>query len=203
MKRFSSCLLILILGLGILTAGCANNDQMNGTNQSNGMDQINGLNQDTNQTGQMTGSNGSNEANGDNNPVIYQNTVYGFNFALPDSWKGYSIVNEQWEGIAIDGSQSGRVIETNRLIRIRHPLWTPEQPRQDVPIMIFTLNQWTDLLNEKFSVGAAPMPPSELGRNSKYVLALPARYNYAFPIGFEEVEGILANGPLKATEDFK
>ncbi|AHF10249.1 MULTISPECIES: hypothetical protein [Dehalobacter] len=191
MKRFGFYLIILTLGLGILTAGCANNDQMNGTNQ------------ETNQTGQTNGSNGSNEANEDNNPVIYQNTVYGFDFTLPDSWKGYSIVTEQWEGIAVDGPQSGQVIEMGQLIRIRHPLWTSEQPRQDIPIMIFTLDQWTDLLNEKFSVGAAPMPPSELGRNSRYVLALPARYNYAFPEGFEEVEDILANSPLEAAENFK
>ena len=41
------------------------------------------------------------------------------------------------------------------------------------------------------------MGPKELGRNSKYVFALPARYNFAFPTGFEEVEDILAGNPLQ------
>jgi len=63
--------------------------------------------------------------------------------------------------------------------------------------MIFTLDQWASLLKDEFRVGAAPIPPSELGRNAKYVFALPARYNFAFPTGFEEVEDILKGNPLK------
>jgi len=41
------------------------------------------------------------------------------------------------------------------------------------------------------------MPPTELGRNSKYVFALPARYNYSYPTGWEEVDQIMKNNPLK------
>lgn len=63
--------------------------------------------------------------------------------------------------------------------------------------MIFTLAQWNSLKEEKFHIGAAPIGPSELGRNNGYVLALPARYNYAFTTGYEEVEQILNNKPLK------
>lgn len=58
--------------------------------------------------------------------------------------------------------------------------------------MIFTLRQW----NENLIVSAAPIGPSELGRNSRYVFALPPRYNYAFPDGYEEVEQILKDKPL-------
>ena len=68
---------------------------------------------------------------------------------------------------------------------------------QDIPVMIFTLNQWEDLWQEKFHIGAAPIPPSELGRNARYVFALPARYNFAFPPGYEEVEQIIQSKPLK------
>jgi hypothetical protein len=50
----------------------------------------------------------------------------------------------------------------------------------------------------KFHIGAAPIGPKELDRNNKYVLALPARYNFAFPEGYEEVEKILAGKPLQA-----
>ncbi|MDD2756827.1 MAG: hypothetical protein PHS80_15045, partial [Methanothrix sp.] len=62
---------------------------------------------------------------------------------------------------------------------------------------IFTLAQWDDLLAEKFHIGAAPIGPSELGRNADYVFALPARYNYAFPTGYEEVDQIIQGKPLK------
>lgn len=69
--------------------------------------------------------------------------------------------------------------------------------------MVFSLQQWADLQLEKFAVSAAPIPPSELGRNSKYVFALPARYNYAFLPGYKEVESILQSKPLKTNENFK
>jgi hypothetical protein len=133
--------------------------------------------------------------------ITYSNTQYGFTFTLPKSWENYSIIISQWEGRAISGAQSGQVVETGQIISIRHPLWTAQKPRQDIPIMIFTLAQWDAVKKEEISVGAAPIPPSELGRNSRYVFALPARYNYAFPEGFEEVEGILAKNPLQANEN--
>ena len=67
--------------------------------------------------------------------------------------------------------------------------------------MIFTLSQWDSLQQGEFFIGAAPIGPSELGRNSRYVLALPARYNVAFPTGYEEVEIILNSNPLQTNED--
>ena len=130
--------------------------------------------------------------------VVYKNTQYGFNFTLPASWKGYTIVNDKWEGLALDDSQ--KVAETGPKVSIRHPLWTTQNPRQDIPIMIFTLAQWESLQRDKFHIGAAPIGPSEIARNSKYVFALPARYNFAFPIGYEEVEKIMSGSPLHPTE---
>lgn len=80
---------------------------------------------------------------------------------------------------------------------IRHPLWTSDKPYQDIPIMIFTHGQWDLIQDEKLSLGAAPIGPKELGRNDNYIFALPARYNYAFLLGYEEVENILESNPLK------
>ncbi|WP_211233479.1 hypothetical protein [Thermicanus aegyptius] len=88
------------------------------------------------------------------------------------------------------------MIETGPQLLIRHPNWTQKNPRQDIPIMVFTHEQWNALQNGDFSVSAAPIGPSKLGSNSVYVFALPARYNYAFQTGFEEVEEILKNNPL-------
>ena len=129
--------------------------------------------------------------------VVYQNSEYGFRFQLPDSWRNFAIVDNQWKGTAVEGPQAGDVIATGPLISIRHPLWTEKIPRQDIPIMVFTTAQWSAIQLEKLSLGAAPIGPSELGHNNKYVFALPARYNYAFPLGFEEVEQILKDNPLQ------
>ncbi len=135
--------------------------------------------------------------------IVYNNTQYGFDFTLPATWKGYRIVIHVWEGFSLNVSDNGKITANGPVINIRHPLWTSQEPRQDIPIMVFTIGQWNSLQKGEFHIGAAPMLPSELGRNSRYVFALPARYNYAFPAGFEEVETILSDKPLKPTESFK
>ena len=128
--------------------------------------------------------------------AVYSNGEYGFTFSLPESWQGYSIIAENWEGIDPESSTK----ENGPLISIRHPQWTEQNPRQDIPIMVFTHHQWNLIQQEELSVGAAPIPPKELDRNTKYVFALPARYNFAFPTGYEEVEKILESNPLRAFE---
>jgi hypothetical protein len=128
--------------------------------------------------------------------IVYKNIQYGFTFSLPGSWKNYKIVTDKWKGLAVGSAQGEELVETGPMASIRHPEWTAENPRQDIPIMIFTMDQWNKLQEEKFHIGAAPIGPSEYGRNSRYVFALPARYNFAFPTGYEEVENILKNGPL-------
>lgn len=159
----------------------ASNDVSNGTGTGN----------DTANSNTKTGNTG-------NSAVVYKNTQYQFSFPLPESWKKYSIVTEEWVGLGLDSANEGEVVESGPLISIRHPEWTAQKPRQDIPILVFTLEQWKALQQEKFHIGAAPILPKELGRNSKYVFALPARYNFAFPTGYEEVEEILESNPLQA-----
>lgn len=128
--------------------------------------------------------------------ISYKNNQYGFEFSLPETWKDYTILTDNWEGLAFDNSES-RIVESGPIIFIRHPEWTSENQRQDIPIMIFTINQWNSLQKGEFHIGAAPVGPTELGSNNKYVFALPARYNFAFPEGYEEVEDILSSEPLQ------
>lgn len=130
--------------------------------------------------------------------IIYRNTKYGFDFTLPKSWSGYTIVTESWQGRSLEGSTSGQVTETGQKLLIRHPQWTKEKPREDIPVMVFTIAQWQLVSEEKISLGAAPIGPTELGRNSKYVFALPARYNFDSLTGYQEVEQIMEKNPLKA-----
>jgi hypothetical protein len=127
--------------------------------------------------------------------IEYRNTNFGFRFALPAGWKGFSMVMDQWQGYT-SGDQGDVLAEHGPLISIRHPLWTSLAPRQDIPIMVFTLAQWDSLQRDEFHIGAAPIGPSELGRNARYVFALPARYNFAYLNGWEEVQNIIDGHPL-------
>jgi len=136
------------------------------------------------------------DSNEEINSILYNNDEYGFVFSLPEGWKNFSIVDSQWNGLPLDSPDPEKNKISGPIINIRHPKWTKENMRQDIPIMIFTNEQWQLIEDEKLSLGAAPIPPSELGRNKSYIFALPARYNYAFLEGFEEVEKILNNKPL-------
>jgi hypothetical protein len=151
----------------------------------------------SNSSSTITSSTASSKSSGtavkSDNTVIYKNTQYGFQVTLPQSWKGYTTASVKW-----NGNQNGKIVESGPIINIRDPKWTAKNPRQAIPIMVFSIDQWNSLQKEKFFVSAAPIPPSELGRNNKYVFALPARYNFAFLPGYEDVEKILNGKPLKA-----
>lgn len=132
-----------------------------------------------------------------NNPdtsLVYTNTDYGFNFTLPTNWLGYSIVTDEWNGNPLKGN----VEQSGPKILIRNPKWTAAAPYEDLPILIFTTQQWDAYLSEDFAVGAAPIMASELGRNNKYVFALPARWDFDYSLGYEEAQGIFAGKPFQA-----
>ncbi len=123
--------------------------------------------------------------------LAYKNNEYGFSIALPQSWKGYTVISEQWEAT--------NAVDKGPEIVLRHPLWTDINPREDMPILVLTTDQWQRMTVKKgFNIGAAPIQPSLLGQNSKYALALPARYNYDFKTGWEEVDQLVHT--LKAFE---
>lgn len=123
--------------------------------------------------------------------VEYRNAEYGFFIPFAENWKGYTMVKKTWEGRFIDGANVPQTSVSGPLIVLRHPAWTETQPREDMPIMVFTPEQWNLVVQEKISLGAAPIPPSILGQNSKYIFALPARYNYDFKPGWEEVDQLV------------
>lgn len=132
--------------------------------------------------------------------IVYKNKEYGFNFILPESWKGYQILTDKWEGISLKESENGKIVKSGPVIYIRHPKWSEKSRRQDIPIMVFTIEDWNSLQKGEFHIGAAPIGPKELGRNSLYVFALPARYNFTFYEGYEEVENILNNKSFEPTK---
>jgi hypothetical protein len=126
--------------------------------------------------------------------AVEYRSPYGFCFSLPDDWRGFSVVQEQWKGYALC-SKGSCVVTQGPQITIQNPNGPPRS-HEDIPIMAFTLKQWKSL--GEFTVSAAPVPPRELGRNQRYVFALPARYNYDFLDGWEEVDSILKAHSLHA-----
>jgi len=100
----------------------------------------------------------------------------------------------------MSGDLGDEVVEQGPIVSIVHPKSTAQQSRQEIPLMVFTIGQWDQMQRGEWHTGAAPVGPLELGRNGRYVLALPARYNYALPEGWEEVEQILQGQPLATFE---
>lgn len=130
--------------------------------------------------------------------IRYQNRQYGFQFLLPQSWNGYRIIEERWVGWEND-----RVIEGPKII-IRHPKWTDNNQYQDIPIDIFTHEQWVKVVKgsqggpgEDFFIGGSPVGPGEIIENSNYVFALPGRWDFTCGIGLDEVYNILAHSPMQ------
>jgi hypothetical protein len=109
----------------------------------------------------------------------YRNDKYGFNLTLFDDWQGYSVTESQ--------------IEYGWKIIIRHPAWTEANPYEDIPILVYPIEQWRiwETTNFEGYPTAAPIGPTERGRNINYVFATAPRYNYDFSIGWEDVEEII------------
>ena len=119
--------------------------------------------------------------------IVYKNKRYRFRFSLPRSWKRYAMIVEQWHG---SSDQKGPEI------LIRHPLWTAANRHQDIQVMVFTLAQ-RDLIGQgEPVVSAAPVGPGELGRNAKYVFAVPPRYSAADLVGCDDVIEIMQQNSL-------
>lgn len=146
--------------------------------------------------------------------LIYKNTKYGFTFDLPLSWQGYSVITDMWKGNSLVQTTSPNSTSTQneskgepkdesesgpKLI-LRNPKWTASAPYEDLPILIFTTAQWNAYTAEQFSIGAAPIKATELARNTTYVFALPARWNFDYSLGYEEAQDIMNGSPLRAFE---
>ena len=83
-------------------------------------------------------------------------------------------------------------------ITIRNSKWTRENPYQDIPILNFKPEVWRKVEDAKITVGAAPFAPSELGRNNRYVFALPARLTSDSATGYQEVLNLIREKPLES-----
>ena len=119
---------------------------------------------------------------------LYRNDQYGFSFLLPPSWEGYSITADTWNGNDI-ADTTGPIISIN-------PPQLPDESLQNIPVLVFTREQWKLVQNSSLVVSAAPIGPIKLGQNSKYVFALPPRwFSYANDIAGQIIETVKVFNP--------
>lgn len=111
--------------------------------------------------------------------TTYTNTAYGFTLTLPPSWDGYTVTTG--------------TLPFGYTVTLRHPLWTNTNPYMDIPILVYPVAQWKkwEATNFEGYPTAAPIGPTERGRNEKYVFATAPRYNYSFATDWETVEEII------------
>jgi hypothetical protein len=111
-------------------------------------------------------------------PLRYHNAQYDFTFFVPASWKGYSILVQQWNG---GEAWHGPIIV------LRHPQWRVDDPYQDIPIMVFTRSQWEACGHDGGFFPYAGGVIDEMCKNRKYVFGIYSRFAYDELKGFQEV----------------
>jgi len=115
-----------------------------------------------------------------NQTTKYKNNEYGFEITFPNSWKNYSVEQRVWEGWIIDAPSEGPDYSGTMLI-FKNPKLASENNFQGIPIMVITPDIWKLISEEKVAVSTAPIGPTKIGQNEKYIFATPPRY-----IGFAD-----------------
>jgi hypothetical protein len=119
----------------------------------------------------------------------YKNEEYGFGLTFPETWNGYTVEKQTWEGQLISNTAKKY---TGVKIVIKNPQTTAVQPWQDIPIMVINKEVWKLIEEEKIAVSAAPIGPAKVGENEKYIFATPPRwYGFSNAIGSQEAVDIV------------
>ena len=132
-------------------------------------------------------------------PVVYHNADYGLTFTLPADWRGYTVLMQKWEGSSYRPAHDPqKTVARGPLIILRHPQWTSEHPRQDIPIEVFTCAQWELVHAETINLHAGGID-EEIEHNSRYVFAIYSRFAAGELTGSEEA-GKIVEQNQKANE---
>lgn len=136
-------------------------------------------------------------------PLRYDNAQFGFTFFLPAGWRGYSVLIQQLDDEAYSAAEDKQIIVGyTPMITLRHPQWQASAPYQDIPILVFTRDQWDALHHGKLwpSFFAGGMI-NELWHNQRFVFAMSSRYNAADDVKGSKVAGrIIATNCASHTE---
>lgn len=108
-------------------------------------------------------------------PLVYRNAEFGLMFYLPDTWRGYSVPVQQWQGHEYVPARDEVVATDNGpIIVLRHPHWQASDRYQDIPISVFTRSQWETHHAGTIGAGGVDL---EVGHNAKFVFAVHSRFN--------------------------
>jgi hypothetical protein len=110
-------------------------------------------------------------------PLCYTNGRYNLTFYLPANWQGYSVGVHMLEDTKYSPAEDKQVVVGfTPMFILRNPQWQTNAPYQDIPIIVFTRDQWDalhrgELWPSLFAGGAM----DELWHNEKYVFAMSSR----------------------------
>ena len=128
-------------------------------------------------------------------PLRYHDAGYGLTFSLPTSWRGYSVSVQQLDDETYSPAEDRRILVGHTpMITLRHPRWQVSAPHQDIPILVFTRDQWNALHHgalwpSLFAGGVM----DELWHDHDFVFVMSSRYNAADEVsGWKEVAEIVA-----------
>ena len=125
-------------------------------------------------------------------PLVYRNSDFDLSFSLPPYWAGYSVQTNEWYGTTyFPGNDTTETTEHGPMIVIRNPFWTVNDPRQDIPILVFTRKQWDRYWQPNaFSVSAGGVE-EEIAHNDRYVFVINSRFNWGDLPGAEDAGRIV------------
>jgi hypothetical protein len=133
-----------------------------------------------------------------NSTLMYRNSDYGLAFSLPATWTGYTVLLKRWESQEYQPtSDRDAVVARGPIVVLRDPRWKSSNPRQDIPILIFTREQWDAHRQEGIFAGGIVY---ELSRNQHYVFGVYSRFNADDSVeGWEEADQIVGQNTAAGT----
>ncbi|MEA2098224.1 MAG: hypothetical protein U9P70_04095 [Patescibacteria group bacterium] len=133
--------------------------------------------------------------------MTYSNKKYGFEITLLESWKGYKVFEKLWNGTTLDGHS---VKYEGPKIIIRNPKWSEYETWQDIPMLVFTKDEWRLIEANNLNIFTAPIAPKKLGENNRYVFALPPRWiGFTNTLGQNEAQKIVETLKIIASDKTK
>ncbi len=127
-------------------------------------------------------------------PPRYHDSKSGLTFYLPKSWRGYSVLHEEWQGLHyVPAKDENITVARGPVFVLRHPHWTATKMYQDITLVVYTRSQWDGEKQGKFCCTYfAGGTMVELWHNDNYVFAMSTHEGKAELEGWQEVNQIVS-----------